>query len=135
MKSQIRILGIDDSPFMFNEKYTSVIGVVMRGGEYLEGVIKKEISIDGNDSTYICKKMINNSRHRNQLRAVMIDGIAFGGFNVVDIEQVKIKKIESMSPQKRVEKHVKENYQGNTDILEFATNVVESAINDAGGVL
>jgi len=32
MKQQIRLLGIDDSPFTFTEKYATVIGVVMRGG-------------------------------------------------------------------------------------------------------
>jgi len=88
MKHQIRLLGIDDSPFTFTEKYTTVIGVVMRGGEYLECVLKSQVSIDGNDATYVCKEMVENSRHRKQLRAVMIDGIALGGFNVVDIEEL-----------------------------------------------
>ena len=34
------------------------------------------------------KKMIRNSRHRKQLRAVLLDGVALGGFNVVDIEEI-----------------------------------------------
>ena len=40
MKRQIRILGIDDAPFTFREKYSTVIGVVMRGSEYLECVLR-----------------------------------------------------------------------------------------------
>ena len=88
MKQQIRLLGVDDSPFTFTEKYAAVIGVVMRGGEYLECVLKSQITIDGSDATCICKEMIQNTRHRKQLKAMMLDGIALGGFNVVDIEEL-----------------------------------------------
>jgi len=88
MKQQIRLLGVDDSPFIFTEKYATVIGVVMRGGEYLECVLKSQITIDGSDATHVCKGMIQNTRHRKQLKAMMLDGIALGGFNVVDIDDV-----------------------------------------------
>jgi len=88
MKQQIRLLGIDDSPFTFTEKYATVIGVVMRGGEYIECVLKNQVTVDGSDSTYICKEMIKNTRHRKQLKAMMLDGISLGGFNVVDIEEI-----------------------------------------------
>jgi len=88
MKQQIRLLGIDDSPFTFTEKYATVIGVVMRGGEYIECVLKNQVEIDGDDATYICKDMIENTRHRKQLKALLLDGIALGGFNVVDIEEI-----------------------------------------------
>jgi len=88
MKQQIRLLGIDDSPFTFNDKYAVIIGVVMRGGEYLECVLKNQVKIDGNDATYVCEEMIKNTRHKKQLRAVMLDGIALGGFNIIDIEDL-----------------------------------------------
>jgi hypothetical protein len=88
MKRQIRILGIDDAPFTFQEKYSTVIGVVMRGGEYLECVLRTQVTVDGTEATEICKQMIQNSRHRKQLKAVMIDGACLGGFNVVDIDDL-----------------------------------------------
>ena len=88
MKQQIRLIGIDDSPFTFSDKYGMVIGVVMRGGEYLEGVLKRKITIDGNDATYVCKDMIDKTKHRKQLKAMLLDGIALGGFNIVNIEEV-----------------------------------------------
>jgi endonuclease V-like protein UPF0215 family len=91
MKQQIRLLGIDDSPFTFNDKYGIVIGVVMRGGNYIECVLRNQVSIDGNDATMICKDMIENTRHKKQLKAVLIDGIALGGFNIVDLEELKLK--------------------------------------------
>lgn len=88
MKKQIRLLGIDDSPFKFADKYGMVIGVIMRGGEYLEGVLKSEVLIDGDDATFVCTQLIKNTRHKTQLKAVLLDGIALGGFNVVEIEKV-----------------------------------------------
>ena len=88
MKQQIRLLGMDDSPFTFNDKYCVVIGVVMRGGEYLECVLRNQVKIDGNDATFVCKDMIENTRHKKQLKAVLLDGIALGGFNVVDINEL-----------------------------------------------
>jgi endonuclease V-like protein UPF0215 family len=86
MKHQIRLLGIDDAPFTFHDKYTPVIGVVMRGGEYLECVLHRTVAIDGTEATAICTQMIQSSRHRTQLKAVLLDGTCLGGFNVVDIQ-------------------------------------------------
>ena len=88
MKTQIRVLGIDDAPFSFSDKYVNVIGVIMRGGGYLEGVLKNQIHIDGLDATQSIKEMIENSRYMFQLKAIMIDGIALGGFNIVDIDKL-----------------------------------------------
>ena len=88
MKPQIRLLGVDDSPFTFTHKYSTVVGVIMRGGEYLEGVLSRQVTIDGSDATFICIEMIENTRHKNQLRAMMLDGIALGGFNIVDIQEI-----------------------------------------------
>jgi len=88
MKQQIRILGIDDAPFTFADTKTMIVGVVMRGGEYLEAVLRSEVTIDGTDATDVVTTMIQTTRHREQLRAVMLDGICLGGFNVIDIKKI-----------------------------------------------
>ena len=88
MKKQIRILAIDDSPFTFKDKYCTIIGVVMRGGEYLECVLSNQLKIDGNEATSVCKEMIKNTKHRKQIKVVMLDGVALGGFNIVDINKL-----------------------------------------------
>ena len=85
MKRQIRILGIDDAPFTFQDNYSTVIGVVMRGGEYLECVLRSQVTIDGAEATDVCTQMVLGSRHRKQLKVIMLDGVCLGGFNVVDI--------------------------------------------------
>jgi endonuclease V-like protein UPF0215 family len=90
MKKQVRLLGIDDAPFSFDDVLSSIIGVVMRGGSYIEGVLRDQIEIDGDDATQKISAMILNTRHKTQLRAVLLDGVAVGGFNVVDIEALHV---------------------------------------------
>ncbi len=88
MKTQIRLLGIDDSPFGFKDEKALVVGALVRVPNYLEGVMKTDVQVDGSDSTERLASMISSSRYRNQIRAVMIDGIAVAGFNVIDIESL-----------------------------------------------
>jgi len=88
MKRQIRILGIDDAPFTFNDDITSIIGVVMRGGEYLECVLRRQITIDGTEATNVVIEMIRQTRHRPQVKTIMLDGVTLGGFNIVDIIKI-----------------------------------------------
>ena len=71
-------------PFSFNQETVDVIGVVMRGNHYLEGVLRTTITVDGTDASRAITDMVRQSRHHRQLRAIMIDGGALGGFNVVD---------------------------------------------------
>jgi hypothetical protein len=84
MKQEIRILGVDDMPFTFDDEHVGVVGVVMRGNHYIEGVLHTDIEVDGTDATERLIELITSSRHAGQLRAVMVDGGALGGFNVVD---------------------------------------------------
>jgi endonuclease V-like protein UPF0215 family len=86
MKKQIRVLGIDDCPFdKFNDKEVRVIATLYRGGDFIDGVLSTEVEVDGDDSTKKIIKMINNCKFKPQIQAILLDGIAFGGFNVIDI--------------------------------------------------
>ena len=85
MKQQIKLIGIDDSPFKFQDKDSTIIGTIMRADGYLEGVLKQKVSVKKLDATKVCIEMINNTRHKSQLKAIMIDGCAVAGFNIVDI--------------------------------------------------
>lgn len=46
------------------------------------------MKVDGSDSTTKLIKAIENSKFRTQLKAILLDGIAFGGFNVIDIQRL-----------------------------------------------
>ncbi len=89
IKDEIRILGVDDAPFeKFKDEKVALIGVVFRGGTYLEGVLKSEITVDGDDSTRQIIQMVENTRHKGHLRITMLSGITFGGLNIVDIKKL-----------------------------------------------
>jgi endonuclease V-like protein UPF0215 family len=86
IKSEIRILGIDDSALL-NDK-VMIVGAVFRGGDWIDGVLRSEITKDGLDATDVICNMIKKSKHYGQIRAVILDGITYGGFNVVDVQML-----------------------------------------------
>ncbi len=88
----MRVIGIDDSPFeKFSKKKTLIIGTIFRGGSWLDGVLSAKVTVDGNDSTSELVKMINKCKFKPQLQCILLDGIAFGGFNVIDVEKLNKK--------------------------------------------
>lgn len=91
IKPEIRVLGIDDGKFIPQTKGSVlIVGVVFRGGCSIDGVMHTRIKIDGLDATEKLALMINNSPHYNQLSLVMLNGITFGGFNVVDLKKLHL---------------------------------------------
>lgn len=90
IKKEIRIIGIDDAPFIPHSKKGTarLFGVVFRGRLWIEGVLQTTIEIDGLDATQKISEMITASPHFGQLRVIMLAGITFGGFNIVDINHL-----------------------------------------------
>ncbi len=90
IKREIRILGFDDAAFEPNTAGESVpvIGVVYRGGDFIDGMLRTDITIDGMDSTDKLIERINSTRHKQQLKVIMFDGITLGGFNIIDIHRL-----------------------------------------------
>ncbi len=85
VKPEIRIVGVDDGFFVPHTKgKCGVIGVVFRGGYWLDGVMRTQVEIDGMDATERIAGMIMGSPHYGQLRVIMLSGVTFAGFNVVD---------------------------------------------------
>ena len=91
-KKEIRVIGIDDSPFSKSkDKKILIVGVVMRGGISIDGVLSTKVSVDGSDSTKKLISMVNKCKFRPQLQCIFLDGIAVAGFNVVDINELNKK--------------------------------------------
>ncbi|MFH0863262.1 MAG: DUF99 family protein [Candidatus Altiarchaeota archaeon] len=84
IKDEVRILGFDDGPFRRGDRETLVVGCVFRGGRWMDGVMSTKVAVDGLDSTEKLTSLVKARRFRD-VRVVMVDGIAFGGFNVLDI--------------------------------------------------
>jgi len=85
VKEQARVLGIDDGPFVKGQGTVPLVGVLVCPPGYVEGVLVSSCAVDGDDANEAIIGMVNPSRFREQVRMIMIDGVAFGGFNVVDI--------------------------------------------------
>jgi endonuclease V-like protein UPF0215 family len=87
IKPEIRVLGVDDGAFKPHVKgQVPVIGVVFRGGFWLDGVMHTSIEVDGFDATDRIASMITGSSHYKQLRVIMLNGVTFAGFNIVDVK-------------------------------------------------
>jgi hypothetical protein len=63
------------------------VGAVFAGAR-LDGVLSTHVRRDGVNSTRSLIDLLQNSRFYPQLQAVFLQGIAFGGFNVVDIHEL-----------------------------------------------
>ncbi len=88
MKPEIRIIAWDDCAFTFRQKKVLCMGAIYRGGSFPDGLLSVRIEKDGTDATEKFSSSILGSRHYGQLSFIMLDGISFGGFNLVDIKQL-----------------------------------------------
>ncbi len=89
LKSEARILGVDDGPFnKLKDKDVLIVATVFRGGLYPDAVLSSKVKIDGDDATIKLVELFNKCRQKRQLHAIMLKGIAFGGFNVIDIKRL-----------------------------------------------
>lgn len=86
IKPEIRVLGIDDSALI--ERDITIIGAFMRGGDQLDGVLCSKVTKDGMDATDNIIRMVTGSKHCGQIRAILLDGVTYAGFNPVDINKV-----------------------------------------------
>ncbi len=92
VKPEIRVLGVDDGVFVPHSKgHALVVGVVFRGGYWLDGVLRTKVLVDGLDATQKIASMVLDSPHCKQLRVIMLNGVTFAGFNVVDIKRLSTK--------------------------------------------
>ncbi len=87
IKKEIRILAFDDGPFQKNNRSALLVGVVFRGGQFMDGVLKREIAVDGNNAQ---QEIVNAARNMKfkDVRVIMLDGITFAGFNTVNIQKI-----------------------------------------------
>lgn len=79
------VVGIDDAPFPPSHRGDVLLVGAVFGGGRLEGVLNGRVRRDGVNSTRRIAGMVGDSRYAEQLQLVMLQGIAFAGFNVVDI--------------------------------------------------
>ena len=85
------VVGFDDSPFTRAQRGDiQIIGTVYTGLR-LDGIISGHIRKDGANATDKLALLIQDSKFALQIKLVMLQGIALGGFNVVDIQGLQRK--------------------------------------------
>ncbi len=79
------VVGFDDAPFAPEHRGdVPVVGAVFCGTR-LEGVLRGKARRDGANATRELVRLLEQSRFRVHLQAVLLQGIALAGFNVVDL--------------------------------------------------
>ena len=87
MKDSIRVLAVDDGFFKPKSKgKTALVGVVFRLDGRIEGILKKEVTVDALDSTQKIVEMCKESKFKDQVQCVLLDGINVAGFNIIDVD-------------------------------------------------
>ena len=86
---QIRVIGFDDThhrglPYLAP---VNLAGVVCSKTRF-EGMLWGEFQKDGLDVTSQIISLVENSKFAEQLHLVLLDGISFGGCNIVNLEEI-----------------------------------------------
>ncbi|MFN7088048.1 MAG: DUF99 family protein, partial [Burkholderiales bacterium] len=79
------VIGFDDAPFARSHRGDVMIVGVVYAGIRPDGVLSSKVRRDGANATRVIAETVRRSRFYPQLHAVLLQGIAFAGFNVVDL--------------------------------------------------
>lgn len=84
------VVGFDDAPF--NHDYRGdvlVVGAVF-AGQRMDGAISTKVRRDGANATERLIDCLTRSKYFDQAQAVLLQGIAVAGFNVVDVQRLHL---------------------------------------------
>ena len=84
-KRKIRAIGFDDAPFVRHQLEKVPIAGIVCAQTRFEGMVWGQIQADGWDATAVICQLLIGSKFLPQLHLVLLDGIGFGGFNLVDL--------------------------------------------------
>lgn len=79
------VVGIDDGPFDRSCRGDVTFVGTVCAGPRLEGVLRGSVRKDGANAADRIASLVSGSRFARHLQLVMLQGIALGGFNVVDL--------------------------------------------------
>ncbi|MFO8019143.1 MAG: DUF99 family protein [Promethearchaeia archaeon] len=137
-------IGFDDATFRLKAEspQTKLIGVVCQGVRIVS-VLGRKITIDGNDATKALIEMV--TQVKKHVQYILTDTITFGGFNIVNIEQiyhetkkplvaVTDKKIDLDSVRTALVKKYPSTYKKKLENIISAGNLYQMDIETAGGL-
>ncbi|MBX3222486.1 MAG: DUF99 family protein [Labilithrix sp.] len=80
----MNVIGFDDGPFPREHRGDVLLVGVVCSGTRVDGIVSGRVRRDGADATRRMVELVRASQF-GHVQAVMLQGIAVGGFNVVDI--------------------------------------------------
>src|ERR1041384_337669 len=84
----LRVIGFDDVPWRHRKTgAVGLVGVVCAGTRF-EGMVFGGVRRDGWQATQAIVKLLARGKFLPQVHLVLLDGMAFGGFNVVDLPRL-----------------------------------------------
>src|SRR5260370_19269747 len=84
----LRAIGFDDVPWRHRSSgAVGLVGVVCAGTRF-EGMVYGSVRRDGWRATLAIERLLQKGKFLPQLHLVLLDGIAFGGFNLVDLPRL-----------------------------------------------
>lgn len=84
----VRVIGFDDGPFEKKRgARVPLLGVVCAGTRF-EGMVLGRVTKDGFGATDEILRLLRGGKFLPQVHLVLLDGIAVGGFNVIDLERL-----------------------------------------------
>jgi endonuclease V-like protein UPF0215 family len=87
----VNVIGFDDGPFARSHRGDVLLVGAVCAGVRLDGVVSGKVRRDGADATRRMVELIEGSQFRAHVQAVLLQGIAVGGFNVVDVHELAAK--------------------------------------------
>ncbi|WP_163832811.1 endonuclease dU [Spartinivicinus ruber] len=88
LNKHIRAIGFDDAPFKKHQHQQVNISGIICNNTRFEGMLWQTITRDGFDSTEVLIDCVKASKFHPQINVILLDGIAFGGFNIVDLPRL-----------------------------------------------
>jgi endonuclease V-like protein UPF0215 family len=81
----LRAVGFDDAPFVRRRKARVPVAGVVCAGTRFEGMVWGHLRQDGWDATDAIARLLVGGKFLPQVHLVLLDGLSFGGFNLVDL--------------------------------------------------
>ena len=85
MRKLAHVIAFDDMPFpRVHRGDVGIVGVVYAGARF-DGVVAGRVRRDGANAARVMAELIVGGRFREHIGLILLQGIAVGGFNVVDV--------------------------------------------------
>ena len=81
----VNVIAFDDGPFPREHRGDVLLVGVVASGTRMDGLVSGRIRRDGADAARRMTELVQASQFGENIRAVLLQGIAVGGFNVVDV--------------------------------------------------